>query len=147
MNRPQNSSNSYNSWLKKEGDVPVGRVKENIAVNGKQFWTLFDTGSRNTYVINKVAKYFPRIKLDQFYDVKLGGKNHKLEENIILKARLSDTPIATRAFVIDEIGVDEKGQEIQVLFGALGMQEWGIELDLKREKVDLTHYPKEFIEF
>jgi len=33
------------------------------------------------------------------------------------------------------------------LIGALTMQEWGIKLDLEGEKLDMTHYPKEFVEF
>jgi hypothetical protein len=85
--------------------------------------------------------------LARVYEVKLGGKTHKLKENVILKAKLKGKLIETRALVIDRTGTDEKDKEIEILFGALAMQEWGIELNLRKETIDLTHYPKEFIEF
>jgi hypothetical protein len=53
----------------------------------------------------------------------------------------------THAMVIDEIGNDEDAKPIQVLFGALVMQQWGIRLVPAEERLDLTHYPKEFVEF
>lgn len=33
----------------------MGRIRENIDVKGQKFWTLFDTGARNTYVVPSVA--------------------------------------------------------------------------------------------
>lgn len=36
---------------------------------------------------------------------------------------------------------------IEVLIGALAMQEWGIKLDLVNEALDVTNYPREFVEF
>ena len=49
--------------------------------------------------------------------------------------------------VIDQIGQDEDGKFIEVLFGALAMQEWGIRLIPEHEKLDMSHYPSEFVEF
>ena len=49
--------------------------------------------------------------------------------------------------VIDEIGKDEEGTSIDILFGALAMQQWGIRPIPDEEKLDLTHYPEEFLEF
>jgi hypothetical protein len=49
--------------------------------------------------------------------------------------------------VIDRIGKDEGGKEIEALFGTLAMQQWCIRLILEQEKLDLTHYPTEFVEF
>jgi hypothetical protein len=62
-------------------------------------------------------------------------------------ARVEGHDISTNAYVIDEIGDDEEGKTIDVLFGALAMQQWGIRLQLKEERLDLTHFPKEFVEF
>ena len=42
---------------------------------------------------------------------------------------------------------DEEGKPIEVLFGALAMKQWGIRLNPAEEKLDLSHYPKEFVEF
>lgn len=49
--------------------------------------------------------------------------------------------------VIDEIGEDEEGTSIDILFSALAMQQWGIRPIPDEEKLDLTHYPEEFLEF
>ena len=49
--------------------------------------------------------------------------------------------------VIDEIGPDEDGRPIEILFGALAMQQWGIRPVPDEEDLDLSHYPKEFLEF
>ena len=51
------------------------------------------------------------------------------------------------ALVIDEIGKDENGTPIEILFGALAMQQWGIRPVPDEERLDLSHYPKEFVEF
>lgn len=49
--------------------------------------------------------------------------------------------------VIDRIGTDEEGKPIEILFGALAMQQWGIRLVPETETLDLSHYPSEFLEF
>ena len=125
----------------------MGRVKEEIRVNGQRFWTLFDSGSRNTYITPEVASHFAKVKLDKVRAVDLGGRTHRLKNIVILKAKVEDKPVEINAYVIDRVGLDEKGREIHILLGALAMQQWGIELNLKKEQLDLTHYPKEFIEF
>ena len=53
----------------------------------------------------------------------------------------------THARVVDEIGNDEDGRPIDILFGALSMQEWGIRLDLQNENLDWTRYTTDFVEF
>jgi len=42
---------------------------------------------------------------------------------------------------------DENGNPIEILFGALAMQQWGIWLIPEQEKLDMSHYPEEFVEF
>jgi hypothetical protein len=51
------------------------------------------------------------------------------------------------ANVIDHIGHDDDGKPTEVLFGGLAMQQWGIRLIREQEKIDLSHYPTEFVEF
>ncbi len=125
----------------------MGRVKDEIAINGHKWWALFDSGARNTYVTPAVAKANIRTKLKNVYEVHLGGQAHRFRESVIFEGTIHGKPIFTDAFVIDELGKDEKGKPIDVLFGALAMQKWGIELNLKQEKLDMTHYSKEFLEF
>ena len=45
------------------------------------------------------------------------------------------------------IGQDEDGRVIDVLFGALPMQLWGIRLDPQNEVLDLSHFTRDFVEF
>lgn len=49
--------------------------------------------------------------------------------------------------VIDEIENDEDGNPIEILFGALAMQQWVIRLIPEQEKFNLSHYLKEFVQF
>jgi len=49
--------------------------------------------------------------------------------------------------VLDNIGADDDGREIEILFGAIAMQQWGIRPVSDEERLDLTHYPEEFVEF
>jgi hypothetical protein len=36
---------------------------------------------------------------------------------------------------------------MEILFGALAMQQWGIGVVSAEERLDLTHYPAEFVEY
>jgi hypothetical protein len=125
----------------------MGRVKTNIEINGKPFWTLFDSGSRNTYITEECAKLLGIKQLLESSHVSLGGKTHTLEKTSVLMAYIEGKFVSTDAYVLSEIGEDEDGKPIEVLFGALAMQKWGIRLILDEEKLDMSHYPKEFVEF
>ena len=65
----------------------------------------------------------------------------------LLEAEIEGRQISTHALVIDEIGNDENGAAIEILFGALAMQQWGIRPVPDEERLDLSHYPDEFVEF
>jgi hypothetical protein len=125
----------------------MGRVREHIKVNGKKFWTLFDTGARNTYVVPAVAARLVTFKLPKTFRSALGGGIKKAHEGAALNADVHGCKISTHAMVLDEIGNDEDGKTIEILFGALAMQQWGIRPIPDEEKLDMSHYPKEFVEF
>lgn len=125
----------------------MGRIRTNITVGNRPCWTLFDNGSRNTYIISKAADSLAVAELTQPIKARLGGKVHKIRKTCVLEAVVEDHWVSTHARVIDEIGKDEEDKEIEVLFGALAMQEWGIRLVPDEERLDMTHYPEEFIEF
>jgi len=125
----------------------MGRIREYIRVNGKKFWTLFDSGARNTYIVPAVARHLATTKLPKSFKSAMGGKVHKTATAALLVAQVEGYNISTNAMVIDEIGADEDARPIQVLFGALAMQQWGIRLVPEEERLDLAHYPKEFVEF
>jgi hypothetical protein len=125
----------------------MGRIREHIKIKGKSFWTLFDTGARNTYVVPKVASRLATTKLPKTFRSALGGTVKKATKAAVLNAEVHGHKITTHALVIDEIGRDENGKGIDVLFGALAMQQWGIRPIPDEERLDLTNYPKEFVEF
>jgi hypothetical protein len=125
----------------------MARVRANVIIAGRNYWTLFDTGARNTYVVKEVASFLPTIKLDRPEPVALGGRTYQVVQGCHLTCLVEGLPIWTHARVLEEIGTDEEGKRIEVLIGALTMQEWGIRPLPDEERLDMTHYPKEFIEF
>jgi hypothetical protein len=125
----------------------MGRIRREIGVQGHKRWTLFDSGARNTYVTPEVARTCEVVELPVARSSALGGKVHPFTRTCLLLAEIDGQPVETHASVIDEIGKDEDGRAIAVLFGALAMQEWGIRLDVPNERLDMTHYSRDFVEF
>ena len=125
----------------------MGRIRKNIEVSGKQFWTLFDTGSRNTYVVNTVAEGFNISQISKSRKVSLGDKEHLLNKVFLLQAKVEGYPVEMDSYILDDIGSDENGKKIDILFGVLAIQKWGIRPLPDEERLDMTHYSKEFVEF
>lgn len=120
----------------------------NIKVNGEKCWTLFDSGAENTYVVKPVARAFSPRKLRKTRRTRIRGRVHRITHACILEASIRGKPIEVDAYVTDRLGEDKKaGKPFDVIFGALGMQKWGIELNLEKERLDLSRYPDEFVEF
>jgi hypothetical protein len=118
-----------------------------IQVNGQQFWTLFDTGARNTYIVPAVARLLTTSKAPHPIRSALGGQVKQTDTVALLQAEIQGHPLSAHAMVVDQIGIDEEGKAIEILFGALAMQQWGIRPIPDEEKLDLSHYPEEFVEF
>jgi len=125
----------------------MGRIRQMIRVDGRDSWTLFDSGARNTYIVPDVAKHLQTADLPRPTYTKLGGETKRSSRVAVLVGEVAGKPIHTEAMVIDNIGTDEDGRTIEILFGALSMQQWGIRLIPESEQLDLTHYPSEFVEF
>ena len=125
----------------------MGRIRQTIHVDGQDCWTLFDTGARNTYVIPSVARALQTSRTQRTLRTALGGSVKETNTAALLEAEIQGRPISTHALVIDEIGKDEDGAPIEILFGALAMQQWGIRPIPDEERLDLSHYPEGFVEF
>ena len=123
------------------------RIKQTIKVDGQKCWTLFDTGAKNTYIIPAVAQSLKTVPTQRTIRTALGGGIKETNTEAVLHAEIQGRPISTHAFVIDQIGNDEEGRPIEILFGALAMQLWGIRPVPDEERLDLSHYPEEFVEF
>lgn len=122
----------------------MGRVREHIDVKGQKCCTLFDTGARNTYVVPAVAALLVTAPMPRTFRSALGGKVHEATQAAVLDAEIQGCKISAHAMVLDEIGKDEDGRPIEVLFGALAMRQWGIRPIPDQEKLDLSHYSKSF---
>jgi len=122
------------------------RIRQTIKVDGQECWTLFDTGARNTYVIRSVAEVLTTSPIRPVRTA-LGGGVKETNTAALLAAEIQGHSISTHALVLDEIGKDEDGKAIEILFGALAMQQWGIRPIPDEERLDLSHYPEEFVEF
>jgi hypothetical protein len=86
-------------------------------------------------------------KIKKPFRSSIGGQVKETTETALLEAEIEGRRISTHAMVIDEIGNDENGTPIEILFGALAMQQWGIKLIPEQEKLDMSNYPEEFVEF
>lgn len=124
----------------------MGRIRQKIKVDGRECWTLFDTGARNTYVVKSVAQSLATSKASHPFRSTIGGKIKDIDTTVLLEAEIEGHPISTHGMVVDEIG-KENGKPIEIFFGALAMQQWGIRPIPDEEKLDMSHYPEEFLEF
>lgn len=125
----------------------MGRIRQMIKVDGRECWTLFDTGARNTYVIADVAQLLTTSKIPRPFRSRLGGQVQETDTMALLDAEVEGHLISTNAMVIPKLGNDEEGKPIEILFGALAMRQWGIKPVPDEEKLDLSHYPDVFLEF
>ena len=125
----------------------MGRIREIIRVDEREYWTLFDTGARNTYVVPAVAEVLATSQIPHPIRTALGGEVKETTRMALLQAEVQGRLISTHAMVVDDIGADEDGRPIEVLFGALAMQQWGIRPVPDEGRLDLSHYPEEFVEF
>jgi hypothetical protein len=126
----------------------MGRIKRDIEIDGRQCWTLFDSGARNSYIARRAVGNLNNSSLkNPAPPIRLGGGQHTIREICDVEALIDGHPCFFQACVLDEIGHDEDGREIDLLFGALAMQKWSIRLDLKNERLDLSHFTTEFLEF
>ena len=127
--------------------IIMGRIREEIDVDGRKCWTLFDSGARNSYITRRAAGELNVLPLSEPTATRLGGSVHQIREACLVQARLDSHALHFQAAVLDDIGQDEDGRDIDILFGALAMQLWGIRLDPQNERLDLSHFTSEFLEF
>lgn len=125
----------------------MGRIRRDVETDGGPCWTLFDSGARNSYIARDAVRGMDVSVLTVPTPIQLGGGKRVIGEVCNVQARLDGHPLHFQAGVLDEIGQDESGREIDLLFGAIAMQNWGIGLDLKNEQLDFSHFATEFLEF
>lgn len=128
----------------------IGRVFTSVEVNGTPLHTLFDSGSRRSYIAESAAASASlevRVLRRAPFEVGLGGERRPINRYCHVEGRVSSFDLDLTAYLVDSLGVDEKGNDIHLLFGANDMQSWHIGLDMQGETLDLSHFTRDFIEF
>ena len=126
----------------------MGRVYDSIEVSDVPIRALFDSRSRRSYLTRQAASTagLEIRTLRSPFRVGLGGQSRSLGEYCHVEGRLGGFDINFVTYLVDSLGVDERGTSIDALFGAADMQLWSIGLDLDNETVDLSHFTRDFIE-
>jgi hypothetical protein len=109
------------------------RIIKEIEIEGKHAIALFDTGSIHTYVVKSLLKNVPIRLLSKPYEVGLGGKVFSIQEHCSIQGKIEGWEFHTEAIPIENLG-KVNGKVIDVIIGALTMEEW-----------EITPYPKKGI--
>jgi len=123
------------------------RIVKEIEVQGKTAAALFDTGSPHTYVALRLLENTPTQALRHPYKVALGGKTFEVKIHCSIQGAIDGLEFHTEAVPIEEIG-NVDGKKLDVIVGALTMEEWEIIPNPKEGTLDLTGLKRrEFTEF
>ncbi len=125
----------------------MSRIVKEIEVEGKKANALFDTGAVYTYVARPYLENVPLHSISQPYHVALGGKTIEVKEIAAIVGKIEGLEFDTKVVPIDEIG-RVNGHYVDIIIGALTMEEWEIKIDPKRGELDLEGLKRrEFIEY
>lgn len=113
------------------------RIAKEIEVEGKKARALFDTGSMHTYVSRWLLEGVPIRTLIHPYSVALGGRVIEVKEHCSIEGTTEGLGFHTEVIPIDEVGKVD-GKTIDVLIGALTMEEWEIIPNPKDATLDLS---------
>jgi hypothetical protein len=141
------TSNSPYPEQGKDGGQTVARIIKNIEIEGQPAVALFDTGAVYTYVRSSLVRDVPRRIVTRPAHVALGGKDIEIRELCLIEGKIEGLDFFGNAVPVDDIGHAD-GQELDVLIGALVMEQWEIRLDPKNGTLDLEGLRRrEFTEF
>jgi len=123
------------------------RIVKEIEIQGKRALALFDTGSLHTYVASRLLEGAPTQALRRPYKVALGGKTFEVKIHCSIQGSIEGLDFHTEVVPIDEVGrVD--GKEVDIIIGALTMEEWEIIPNPRDGTLDLSGLKRrEFTEF
>lgn len=123
----------------------MARIVREIEVNGQKLKALFDSGSLRSYIREVFSPGITHRVLP--LRVGLGGRERILEERCDVIAKLERLEFAFNAYVVDDVGETEH-RPVDVLIGALCMEEWYMKLDPRTGELDLSGLRRrEFTEF
>ncbi len=125
----------------------MGRIYDTIHSNSKSLYALFDTGAVHNYVTKKAARELSINQLPEPFTVGIGGETRSIHEACFIYGELQNERLFCWALVVEELGLDEQNKEVDMLFGAMEMQRWNIRVNPGEERLDLSGFRKEFIEY
>jgi predicted aspartyl protease len=124
----------------------MGRIVKEIEIEGKRAIALFDTGAYHSYVCKKFVSKIPKLSVRP-YTIGLGGRSIIVDQICVVRGKIDGFDFDTKAVPVDEIGKSD-GYTLDVIIGALMMEEWEIKLDPKTGTLDLEGLRRrEFTEF
>ncbi|MEW6686246.1 MAG: hypothetical protein AB1393_08575, partial [Candidatus Edwardsbacteria bacterium] len=116
-------------------------------IEGRNVKALFDIGSLPTYVIRNFLEGVPIRLLSEPYRMALRGRVIEVREYCAVEGKIEGYAFDTKAIPIDDLGKVD-GREIDILIGALTMEEREISVNPKDSTLDLSGLKRrEFTEF
>jgi len=123
------------------------RIVKKIEIEGRKVKALFDTGSLHSYISRRFLEGVPIRILSMPYKVALGGKIIKVKEFCSVEGKIEGLVFHTEVIPIEKVGKVD-GKIVDVLIGALTMEEWEIIPNPKDGTLDLSGLKRrEFTEF
>ena len=128
----------------------MGRIIRDIKINGKVRKAIFDTGSVQSFITeNALPEDAVCIPIKPI-TARIAGSNHELKKRCLIPSKLENNSFEFDAFLIDNLGkMQEKGDiDIDIVIGATTMEEWAINLNPKKQTIDLGGLKKrQFLSF
>jgi len=119
------------------------RILKEIEIEGKKATALFDTGSMHSYVSIQLLEGVPVRTISVPYKVALGGRIIEVKKYCSIEGKIEGL-----VFHSEVIPIDEVGKVVDVLIGALTMEEWEIIPNPREGTLDLSGLRRrEFTEF
>jgi len=129
------------------GDFNMARPLVEVEIDGNKFHAILDTGSWRSYIRAELTKGCPVVSIEPFH-VRLGGKAFSIEEGSVIQGIVKDSQntgyrFGAILFPVDNLG-EEEGRKIDILFGALTLEDWGAVIDesIIPPKIDYTRLRK-----
>lgn len=106
----------------------MARPLVEVEIKGKKLNAILDTGAWRSYIKLEIAKGFPVVLVEPF-EVKLGGQTFSVKNGRLISGIIKDTEGRAYRFghilyPISDLG-QENGKIIDVLFGAVILEDWG----------------------
>ena len=110
----------------------MARPLVEVEIEGRKLNAVLDAGSRQSYIRKEWAKNFSTAPVEPF-GVMLRGKAFSFKETKVVTGFVKDTAerkyrFATFFFEVEDLG-EEDGKRIDVLLGAVTLEDWGTVID------------------